>query len=67
MCCSEPVQRRDAVDGFEAAACRHHVEAVAAVTRHVEVMFGMSVLHHDDEPRPAVGQVITRHPLPTLK
>lgn len=28
----EPVQRRDAVDGFEAAARGHHVEAVAAVT-----------------------------------
>lgn len=30
--CSEPVQRRDAVDGFQAAARRHYVEAVAAVT-----------------------------------
>lgn len=67
VCCSEPVQGRDAVDGFEAAACRHHVEAVAAVTRHVEVMFGMSVLHHDDEPRPAVGQVVAGHALAALR
>lgn len=66
VCCSEPVQRRDAVDGFEAAACRHHIEAVAAVTGHVQVVSGVSVLHHDDEPRPAVSQVVTGHPLPTL-
>ena len=65
-CCSEPVQRRDAVDGSEAAARRHHVEAVAAVTWHVEVMSRVSVLHHDDEPGPAVGQVVTGHPLSTL-
>lgn len=48
VCCSEPVQRRDAVDGFEAAARRHHIETVAAVTRHVQVVSGVSVLYHDD-------------------
>lgn len=64
---SEPVQRRDAVDGFQAAARRHHVEAIAAVTWHMEVMSGVSVLHHDDEPGPAVGQVVACHPLSALR
>lgn len=63
----EPVQRGDAVHGLQAAARRHHVEAVAAVAGHVEVMPGVSVLHHDDEPRPAVGQVVTGHPLSPLR
>ena len=30
-------------------------------------MSGVSVLHHDDKPRPAVGQVVTGHPLPPLR
>lgn len=62
-----PVQRRYAVDGLEAAACGHHIEAVSAVTGHVEVVFGVAVLHHHDEPRPAVGQVIARHALAPLR
>lgn len=61
-----PMQRRHAVDGLEAAARRHHVEAVGAVARDVEVVFGVAVLHHHDEPRPAVGQVVARHPLAAL-
>lgn len=60
------MQRGDAVDGFEAAARRHHVETVAAVAGHVEVMSRVSVLHHDHESRPAVRQVVTGHPLSTL-
>lgn len=31
-CSCEPVQRRHAVDGLEAAARGHHIEAVSAVT-----------------------------------
>lgn len=62
-----PVQRRYAVDGLEAAACGHHIEAVSAVTGDVEVVFGVAVLHHHDEPRPAVGQVVARHAFAALR
>ena len=62
-----PVQRRYAVYGLEAAACGHHIEAVSAVTGDVEVVFGVAVLHHHDEPRPAVGQVVARHALAALR
>lgn len=61
------MQGGDAVHGLQAAARRHHVEAVAAVTRHVEVMPGVSVLHHHDEPRPPMGQVVAGHPLSPLR
>lgn len=66
-CGEEPVQRRNAVDSFQAVPCWHHVEAVAAVTWHMEVVFRVSVLHHDDEPRPSVGQVVAGHPLSALR
>lgn len=62
-----PVQRRYAVDGLEAAARGHHIEAVSAVTGDMEVVFGVAVLHHDDESRPAVGQVVARHALAALR
>ena len=61
------MQRRDAVDGLEAAARGHHIEAVSAVAGDVEVVFGVAVLHHHDEPRPAVGQVVARHALAALR
>lgn len=61
------MQRGDAVDGLEAAARRHHVEAVAAVTRHVQVVPGVSVLHHHDEAGPPVGQVVAGHALAPLR
>ena len=67
VCGVEPVQRRDAVQGFEAAARRHHVEAVAAVTGHVQVMSRVPVFHHDDKPRPSMRQVVAGHPLSTLR
>lgn len=62
-----PVQRRYAVNGLEAATRRHHIEAVSAVTGDVEVVFGVAVLHHHDEPCPAVGQVVARHSLTALR
>lgn len=62
-----PVQRRYAVNGLQAAARRHHIEAVSAVTGDVEVVLGVAVLHHHDEPRPAVGQVVARHSLAALR
>lgn len=66
-CCEEPVQRRNAVDSFQAVPSWHHVEAVAAVTWHMEVVFRVSVLHHDNEPRPSVGQIVAGHPLSALR
>lgn len=65
-CVCLPVQRWYAVDGLEAAARGHHIEAVSAVAGHVEVVFGVAVLHHHDEPCPAVGQVVARHALAAL-
>lgn len=61
------MQGRHAVDGLEAAARRHHVEAVSAVAGDVEVVFGVAVLHHHDEPRPAVGQVVAGHAFTALR
>lgn len=68
VCSSEtvPVQRRNAVNGFQTAACRHHIEAVSAVTGDVEVVFRVAVLHHHDEACPAVGQVVACHSFTTL-
>lgn len=63
---AKPVQGRHAVHRLEAAARRHHVEAVGAVARDVEVVLGVAVLHHHDEPRPAVGQVVAGHALAAL-
>lgn len=62
-----PVQRWYTVNGLEAATCRHHIEAVSAVTGDVEVVFGVAVLHHHDEPCPPVGQVIASHSLTALR
>lgn len=62
-----PVQRRYAVDGLEAATRRHHIEAVSAVAGDVEVVFGVAVFHHHNEPCPAVGQVVARHSLTALR
>lgn len=62
-----PVQRRYAVDGLQAAARGHHIEAVSAVAGNMEVVLGVAVLHHHDEPRPAVGQVVAGHALAALK
>lgn len=62
-----PVQGRHAVNGLEAATCRHHVEAVSAIAGDVEVVFGVAVLHHHDEPCPPVGQVIASHSLTALR
>lgn len=62
-----PVQGRHAVNGLEAATCRHHIEAVSAVAGDVEVVFGVAVLHHHDEPCPPVGQVIASHSLAALR
>lgn len=67
MCVCVPVQWRDAVYGLEAPARGHHVKAVGAVTGHMEVVLGVAVLHHHDEARPAVGQVVARHALPALR
>lgn len=61
------MQRRDTVHCLQAASCRHHVEAVAAVTRNMQVVLGVPVLHHDDEAGPAVGQVVAGHPLSALR
>lgn len=61
------MQRRDAVNGLQAAACGHYVEAVSAVTGNVEVVLGVAVLHHHDETCPAMGQVVARHSLTALK
>lgn len=61
------MQRRDAVDGLEAAARGHHIEAVSAVAGDVEVVFRVAVLHHHDEPCPAVGQVVAGHALTALR
>lgn len=62
-----PVQWWHAVLGFQAAPCRHHVEAVCAVTLDVQVGFGVPVFHHHNETRPAVRQVVAGHPLATLQ
>ncbi len=61
-----PVQRRHAVDGLQAAAGRHHIEAVSTVTWHMEVVLWVTVLHDDDKPRPPVSQIVTCHSFPTL-
>lgn len=61
-----PVQGGHAVLGAQAAPCGHHVEAVGAVTLHVQVGLGVSVLHHHDEPRPAMRQVVAGHALTSL-
>lgn len=62
-----PVQRWYAVYGLEAAACGYHVEAVSAVTGDVEVVLGVAVLNYHDEPRPAMGQVVTCHAFTALR
>lgn len=62
-----PVQRRDAVDGLQTATCRHHIEAVSAVTGDVEVVFRVAVLHHHNEARPTVGQIVACHSFAALR
>lgn len=62
-----PVQGRDAVLCFEAATRGDDIEAVGAVTLDVQVGFGVPVLHHHDEPCPAVRQVVACHPLTALQ
>lgn len=62
-----PVQRRYTVDSFEAAACGYHIEAVSAVTGDVEVVFGVTILNYNNEPRPAVGQVVACHAFTALR
>ncbi len=62
-----PVQRRHAVDGLQAAAGRHHIEAVRTVTWHMEVVLWVTVLHDDDKPRPPVSQIVACHSFPTLR
>lgn len=64
--CVKPVQGGDAVHRLQAAARRHHVEALAAVAGHVQVVPGVPVFHHHDKPRPPVRQVVAGHPLSTL-
>lgn len=61
-----PVQRGHAVLRAQAAACGHHVEAVGAVALHMQVGLGVPVLHHHDEARPAVRQVVAGHALASL-
>lgn len=58
-----PVQGWDTVLGTQAATRGHHVEAVGAITLHVQVGLGVPVLHHHDEPRPAMSQVVAGHAL----
>lgn len=62
-----PVQRWHTVDGLQAAARRHDIEAVSAVAGDVEVVFRVAVLNHHDEPRPAVGQVVACHAFTALR
>lgn len=62
-----PVQRRDAVNGLQTATCRHHIEAVSAVTGDVEVVFRVAVLHHHNEACPAVGQIVACHSFTALR
>lgn len=62
-----PVQGRDAVLCFEAATRGDDIEAVGAVTLDVQVGLGVPVLHHHDEPCPAVCQIVARHPLTALQ
>ena len=52
--------------GAQAATCGHHIEAVGAVTLHMQVGLGVPVLHYHDESRPAMSQVIAGHALSTL-
>ena len=60
------MQGRHAVLGAQAAPGGHHVEAVRAVALHVQVRLRVPVLHHHDEPRPAVRQVVAGHALAAL-
>ena len=61
-----PVQGRDTVHRLELAPGGHHVVRLLAVAPHLDPLVGMSVLHHHHQPRPALGQVVGRHPLPSL-
>ena len=61
-----PVQGRDTVYSLELAPGGHHVVRLLAVAPDLYPLVWMSVLHHHHQPRPALGQVVGRHPLPTL-
>lgn len=61
-----PVQGRDAVLCFETATRGDNIEAVGAVALDVQVGLGVPVLHHHNEPCPAVRQVVAGHPLAAL-
>ena len=60
------MQRRDTVHSLELAPGGHHVVGLLAVAPDLDPLVWMSVLHHHHQPRPALGQVIGRHPLPSL-
>lgn len=62
-----PVQRRDTVNSLQTATCRHHIEAVSAVTGDMEVVFRVAVLHHHNEACPAVGQIVACHSFTALR
>lgn len=61
-----PVQGWYTVLGAQAATCGYHIEAVGAITLHMQVGLGVPVLYYHDEPRPAMSQVVAGHALSAL-
>ena len=60
------MEGRDGVYSFQSSAGGDNVKTLGAVTLNVDAVVGETVLYDDDEPGPAVSQVVRRHTLTAL-